>query len=275
MKRIQAADVMFLDIERPNSPPLIGGLFILDPSTAPGSFVRHRDVLRYVQDRLHLAPNLRKKLKFSPLRIDEPRLIDDPNFDLEFHVRHLGLPRPRDARQLKILCARLMSRPMDLHRPLWELYVIEGLEGIPEYPDDAFAVMIKVHHAAFDGAAAGAAIWAMVQNSADEQPTPPEKPWAPQPEPSSLDWAISLSTEAFGQALSNLQAIPGLGRSVARGLTGERGGDDLRAPKTRFQAAVSSHRTFDWITFQQAKVQNVRKALGKPKMNDLVLSTLR
>src|SRR5688572_5537329 len=147
MQRISATDAMFLDIEGPKSPLIIGGLFILDPSTAPGSFVRHRDILAYVESRLHLAPNLRRKLVYHPLGLDEPRLIDDPDFDLEFHVRHIALPRPRDLRQLKILASRVISRPMDLHRPLWEMYIIEGLEAVEGAPPDAFAMLFKMHHA--------------------------------------------------------------------------------------------------------------------------------
>jgi len=273
MRKLEPLDSIFLDMERPTTPPIIGGLFMLDPSTSPGSFVRHRDILKYVGDRLHIVPNLRRKLIFSSLGIEAPRLVDDPDFDLEFHVRHIGLPRPRDRRQLKILVARLMSRPMDLNRPLWEMYVIEGLEEIPEFPSDAFAVLIKVHHAAFDGAAAGAALWAMTQDTADESPALPGEPWQPEPFPGAIARARYFATEGIGQLWSNLCAIPSLGGSaISAALSMVEGGGKIQAaPKTRFQGKISSHRMFDWVVFTRAEANEVRNGLGKPKMNDMVL----
>ncbi|MGK2909015.1 MAG: wax ester/triacylglycerol synthase family O-acyltransferase [Sphingobium sp.] len=275
MKRIQAADVIYLDAEGPQTPPLIGALIILDPATAPGSFVRHRDVLKYVEDRLHLAPNLRKRLIANPLKIDEPRMVDDVNFDLEFHVRHLGLPRPRDRRQLNILAARLMSRPMDMARPLWELYIIEGIEAVEEYPEDAFAVMIKLHHAAFDGAAAVAAIWAMLQSNPNVNLNAAEGEWKPENAPGALDWAVSTMREAVGQFASNIQVLPKLGANAIKG-TWESAKDmgALTAPKTRFQGEITSHRVFEWVIFPQSDFRAIREALGKPKMNDVVLCVI-
>ena len=271
MQRIQASDAVFLDAERARAPALIGGMLILDPSSAPGAFVRYRDILRHVDERLHLAPNLRKRLIFHPLRLDEPRLIDDVNFDLEFHVRHLALPRPRDRRQLNILAARLMSRPMDLDRPLWEMYVIEGLEDVAPYPPDTYALMIKVHHAIFDGAAFGAATRAMMQEAADSQPEPPDKAWAPQRGPGPMDWTISSFEEGFKQMFATARALPGIAQGALRG--GMASASELASavPKTRFQDAVTSHRVFDWEIFQLADMQAIRAALGKPKMNDLIL----
>ena len=276
MKKLGAMDVAFLDVERPNTPPLVGVLIILDPATAPDHFVRHRDILSYVERRLHLAPNLRKRLVHNPLRIDEPRLVDDPDFDLEFHVRHLALPRPRDRRQLAILNARLMSRPMDLQRPLWELYVIEGLEEIPEYPKDAYAIVLKLHHAAFDGAAGMASIWALMQDAPDAEPPPPVAPWQPERKPSIADWTISSMVEGAQQLATNLAALPQLGERAWKGVQAQRGSSTplAPAPRTRFQDAISSHRVFDWLDMPKPEVSAIRAALGKPKMNDLALTII-
>ncbi|KQT35302.1 hypothetical protein ASG29_04175 [Sphingomonas sp. Leaf412] len=275
MKRIEATDAAFLDVERPNTPPLIGALIVLDPATAPGSFVRHRDILSYLDRRLHLAPNLRKRLMFSPLKLDEPVLVDDENFDLEFHVRHIGLPRPRDRRQLGILAARLMSRPMDVHRPLWELYVIEGLEDVDGVPADAFAILIKLHHAAFDGAAGAAAIWALMQAAPDAEPEPPAQPWVPERAPGVAQWAVGAMFANARQWVENAAALTTLGERAVRGALAAR--DDpagLTAPRTRFQAAVSSHRVLDWVIFPLSEFKAMRARLGRPKMNDLVLTII-
>ena len=276
MKKLGAMDVAFLDVERPNTPPLVGVMIVLDPATAPDHFVRHLDILDYVERRLHLAPNLRKRLVYNPLRIDEPRLVDDPDFDLEFHVRHLALPRPRDRRQLAILNARLMSRPMDLQRPLWELYVIEGLEEMPEYPKDAFAIVIKLHHAAFDGAAGMASIWALMQDAPDAEPPPPTEAWQPQRKPNIADWTISSMIEGAQQLANNLAALPQLGERAWKGFQAQRESSiPLKpAPKTRFANASSSHRVFDWLDMPKPEISAIRAALGKPKMNDLALTII-
>jgi len=279
MRRISASDALFLDLETPNAPLVIGGLFILDPATAPGSFVRHRDILDYVETRLHLAPNLRRKLVYHPLGLDEPRLIDDPDFDLEFHVRHLALPKPRDWRQLKILTSRLISRPMDMHRPLWEMYIIEGLESLEGVPEDAFAMLFKMHHATFDGKAGGAALWAFMQDVPEFTPVPPEKRWVPERRPDLLGWTVSSIQESAQQWLANVKALPGLGKGLAATAKSSTGATEsprpkLLAPKTRFQQRVTNHRVWDFARFEMADVKAVRERLGKPKMNALLMSVI-
>lgn len=271
MRRMTASDVAYLDAERPTTPPVMAAVIVLDPSTAPGSFVRHRDVLAYVEERLHLAPNLRKRILPNPLKLDEPRLVDDANFDLEFHVRHLALPRPRDRRQFNILAARLISRPMDLSRPLWELYIIEGLESFDDYPEDTFAVLIKLHHAAFDGAAGLAAIFAMMQTSPKARPDPAPTAWLPQREPGVADWAVSSLVEGASQLAANMQSFPALLKGVYEGVRAAELDVLSTAPTTRFQGPISTHRVLDWVNLPMSDVQAVRTALGKPKMNDLVL----
>ncbi|WP_425229979.1 wax ester/triacylglycerol synthase family O-acyltransferase [Sphingomonas sp.] len=279
MRRISATDAVFLDLETPNGPMIIGGLFILDPSTAPNSFVRHRDILEYVESRLHLAPNLRRKLVYHPLGLDEPRLIDDPDFDLEFHVRHVALPKPRDWRQLKIMAARLVSRPMDLHRPLWEMYIIEGLEELEGIPADAFAMLFMMHHATFDGKAGGAALWAFMQDTPEYQPVPPDNRWVADRKPDFFGWTVSSIQEGIGQLIANVAAMPRLGHNIVSGMAaGEARSigdlDDLTAPATRFQHKITSHRVWDYVRFRMEDVQAIRNALGKPKMNDLLVTLI-
>lgn len=279
MRRISASDAVFLDMETPSAPLIIGGLFVLDPSTAPGNFVRHRDILNYVESRLHLMANLRRKLVYHPLGLDEPRLIDDPDFDLEFHVRHIALPKPRDWRQLKIMTSRLISRPMDMHRPLWEMYIIEGLEELEGVPENAFAMLFKMHHATFDGKAGGAALWAFMQDTPEFEPVPPEKRWVPDRKPDALGWTVNSLQEGAKQWLVNLKAMPSLGKGMlasAQGSAGDlsEGWREMLAPKTRFQNKITTHRVWDFVRFEMADVQKLRAALGKPKMNDPLLTVV-
>ena len=152
MQQLSGLDAMFLYQELDNAPMHIAGLAIYDPSTTPDKFVRFKDILKTFEDRLHLSPVFRRRLVNVPLNLDHPYWIEDPNFDLEFHVRHIALPKPGDWRQLCIQVARLHARPLDLNRPLWEATVIEGLDNIPGVPEGSYAVYTKTHHAAVDGA---------------------------------------------------------------------------------------------------------------------------
>ena len=109
----------------------IGACTIYDPSTAPGGKVRLKDIMQFVEDRKHRAKTFTQKLKQVPLDFDRPYWVDDPDFNIEFHIRHIALPHPGDWRQLAIQVARLHARPLDLSKPLWEMTVIEGLDNIP------------------------------------------------------------------------------------------------------------------------------------------------
>ena len=120
-----------------------------------------------------------------PFDLDHPWWVEDANFDIEFHVRHIALPEPGDWRQLCIQCARLISRPLDLNRPLWETYVIDGLDRVQDYPPGCFGVLTKVHHAAVDGAS-GADLATITQDLAPDAgpPPPPATSWSGEPVPS-------------------------------------------------------------------------------------------
>jgi WS/DGAT/MGAT family acyltransferase len=144
-------DNMFLHLEHGNQYMHVAGLGIYDPSTAPGGFVRFKDILKFFESRLDTAPVFRRRLVTVPLDLDRPYWIEDPDVDVEYHVRHIALPHPGDWRQLCIQVARIHSRPLDRSKPLWEAYVIEGLDNIPGIPRGSFAFYIKFHHAAIDG----------------------------------------------------------------------------------------------------------------------------
>ncbi|MBT8109790.1 MAG: wax ester/triacylglycerol synthase family O-acyltransferase, partial [Gammaproteobacteria bacterium] len=120
MKQLSGLDASFLYLETGNMPMHIGGLAIYDQSTAPGGAVTFKDILRFFEKRLHKARAFRQRLVNVPMSLDYPYWIEDPDFDLEFHVRHIALPKPGDWRQLCIQAARLHARPLDTNRPLWE-----------------------------------------------------------------------------------------------------------------------------------------------------------
>ena len=121
MQQLSAQDASFLYLETPKAPMHIGSFLVYDPSTAPGAFVRFKDILAHVESRLHLSRVFRQRLVHVPFNLDHPYWVDDEAFDLEFHVRHIAVPKPGDWRQLCIQAARLHARPLDLTRPLWSL----------------------------------------------------------------------------------------------------------------------------------------------------------
>ena len=152
LRQLSGMDSLFLFAENHRAPLEVGCLQIYDPSTSPSGTVRFKEILATCQQRLDRVDLFRQKLVEVPFSLDYPYWTEDQDFDLEYHVRHLSLPKPGGWNQLMAQVARLQARQLDHSRPLWMAHVIEGLEGIPGVPDGAFAVFMKFHHAAIDGA---------------------------------------------------------------------------------------------------------------------------
>jgi len=172
MEQLSGHDASFIYLETPNAHMAGGSLMIYDPSTAPGGKVTFKGILANLEQRLHMARSFRQKLVRVPMDLDHPYWVDDANFDLEYHVRHIALPKPGDWRQLCIQCARLVSRPLDMSRPLWEMYVIEGLDNVEGVPPGSFGVLSLGHHAAMDGTSGMEMLTAIHDLSPDAAPPP-------------------------------------------------------------------------------------------------------
>src|SRR5438067_4812355 len=145
MRQLTALDQQFLALEDTRHVGHVGALAVLDPSTAPGGTVNCADLQALIAERLPLVPPFRWRLAEVPFNLDYGYWIDDPDFDLEFHVREIALAPPGTDAQLADQVARIYARPLDRSRPLWELYLIHGL------PQNRVAVMTKIHHAVIDG----------------------------------------------------------------------------------------------------------------------------
>src|SRR6188472_4419636 len=186
MQQLSGMDASFLYFETPNAPGHVFSVYICDPSTAPGGKVTFKGILEHVQSRLHVSRAFRQRLVEVPFGLDHPYWIEDPDFDLEYHVRHIALPAPGDWRQLCIQIARLHSRPLDLSRPLWEVTVVEGLDNVEGVAPGSFAVVQKIHHAAVDGVTLLEITSAVHDTSPDAEPPPPNGEWRGDPVPSPL-----------------------------------------------------------------------------------------
>ena len=150
MYQVDSEDANFLFMEKAESPTHISLIYLYDQSALGNEPVRFRHIQEHVRNRLNSAPVFCRKIRRTPGDIDYPYWVDDEKFDLDFHLRHLALPKPGDWRQFCIQVSRLHSRPLDMSRPLWELYVIEGLDNVQGMPANSFAIYFKVHHCAMD-----------------------------------------------------------------------------------------------------------------------------
>ena len=203
MKQMQGIDAAFVAMEHLRSPMHIGSLHIYDPSTARDQFVRFKDILAFIERRLPLAQTMRQRIVQVPLAIDYPYWINDPDFDLEYHVRHIALPKPGNWRQLNILAARIFSRPLDLSCPPWELTVIEGLDNVDGVPPGSFATLIKVHHSAIDGVSGIDLQNALHSLTPDVGIDDLADEWEPETVPNSLQLFIRGQFNAITQPCSN------------------------------------------------------------------------
>jgi WS/DGAT/MGAT family acyltransferase len=238
----------------------------------------HKDIIQYVQDRIHLAPIFRYKYVEVPFGLDKPYWIEDPDFDIEFHIRHIALPHPGDWRQLCILVSRLNSRPIDFSRPLWEAYVIEGLDNIEGLPQGSFAIMVKTHHSIVDGASGQGVFGALHDLTPDGQASVPAKPMTVDRKPTSLELIGRAIPNRMRNPLTQVSSIyktaPNLIRNAIRLYKGElQSGTKLKVPPTRFNKSLSPHRVFEGTYFDLEKVKSVKNSIGQgTTVNDVMMN---
>jgi WS/DGAT/MGAT family acyltransferase len=275
MRQLRPEDARFVYAETGHSNSNITLVHIYDPSTAPGGRVRFKGLLKYVESRLHLSPVFRQRLLRVPLELDYPYWIEDERFDLEYHVRHVALPKPGDWRQFCIQASRIHARPLDLTRPLWELYLVEGLDAFLDLPPDSFAILTKIHHAAINEKG-GAEIATLLHDTTAQPPHPePPEPWFPESPPGSLSL---LARAAVHNVVQPFMFAGPLARAVRRiapavlGTLGEIWSHPERLPITRFNSEVSPHRVFETRRFTLEECKRIRSLVPGATINDAVLA---
>lgn len=275
MQQLQGIDASFIAMETTNTPMHIGSILIYNPATAPGGFVRFKDILGFMERRMQLSRTMRQRLVKVPLNFDHPYWIEDPDFDLEYHVRHIALPKPGDWRQLCIQAARIFSRPLDLSRPPWEFTIVEGLDNVKGFPPGCYAMVTKIHHAAIDGAS-GIDLVEMLHTPEPVAP-PLEQPdtWKPDAMPSLLTllgngWVNAMTSPAK-QLETMVQVMPGVGR-VIKGLVGKKFSLGLGAPRTRFNVPLSPNRVVDGCRLPLGDIKAIRALSPGSKVNDVFLT---
>ena len=277
MRQLQGMDASFVALETRTSPMHIGSILIYNPATAPGGFVRFKDILAFYESRLQLSRTVRQRLVRVPFDLDYPYWIEDPDFDLEYHVRHIALPDPGDWRQLCIQAARIFARPLDLTRPPWEFTVIGGLSNVPGMAEDSYAMVTKVHHAAIDGMSGIDLMEALHTLKAGEPPPTTPDEWKPEklPNPAELlgKSYVNALTNPMKQIEVATRAAPGLAKAlkglVAKDFSVSR---DMLAPRTRFNRVISAHRVVEGRSFPLADVKAIRSLAPGCKVNDVFLA---
>jgi WS/DGAT/MGAT family acyltransferase len=275
MRQLDANDALFLAEDGTHSGSNVSLLQIYDPSTAPGGRLRFKGILALVASRLHRSPIFRQKLREVPFGLDDPYWIEDENFDLEYHVRNIALPKPGDWRQFCIQASRIHARPLDLDRPLWEIYVIEGLDSLLDLPKDSFALLTKLHHAAIDVERGTEIITLLHDTTALPPKVEPPEPWFPESAPSALEL---LCRGVARTAMSPTRLARPIGklaervRHAARSVAGELAQRKEPIPETRFNTIVSPYRVFETRRFQLDEFREIRKLVPGAKVNDVVLA---
>ena len=277
MQQLSGLDATFINLETPNAPTHVGGVAIYDQSTAPGGQVTFKGILANVESRLHLSRCFRQRLVQVPFGFDHPYWIEDADFDLEFHVRHIALPKPGDWRQLCIQVARLHARPLDLARPVWEMYVIEGLDGVEDLPAGSFAIMTKIHHAAIDGVSGNEMISAIHDLTPEGSVAAPETPWVAESEPTLMELALRSAVNNVRQPFRFARILSEAAPPAIRTYLEQREKTDTpkpEIPRTRFNGRVSPHRVVEAITLSLADVKQIRKRVDGATVNDVILSVV-
>jgi diacylglycerol O-acyltransferase / wax synthase len=276
---LSAQDAIFLAMDRPKSPWNGGVVLVYDRPTGAAT-VTFEDVVRHFQERVHLVDVLRLKLVRVPGNLARPYWVEDQDLDLEFHMRNIALPPPGDWRQFCLQVCRLIARPLDLTRPPWELYMIEGLDAIERFSKGSFALVLKVHHAALDGRAFLAImgiLHSLEPNAAP--PPPPDKAHEVEPEPSSVDLLVRVGVKAMRMPLAATRTLgnawPGL-RQVAlpalwRGLRGD-AEPSKGTPETRFNGPITPHRSWGACFFDLSDTKAIRQAVEGATVHDIAVS---
>ncbi|HET7120278.1 MAG TPA: wax ester/triacylglycerol synthase family O-acyltransferase [Solirubrobacterales bacterium] len=267
-ERLSGLDTSFLHLERSGAHMHVASVSIFE-----GSAPSHQEFRDHIASRLHLVPRFRQKLRFVPLDQGRPVWVDDPHLNLDYHVRQSALPDPGSNEQLRNLAARIFSQQLDRSKPLWELWLVEGLEG------DRFAIIGKSHHALVDGVS-GVDITTVLFDLDPEPQGRPDKapPWLARPEPTDLH----LFTEALKERMTSpKEAYRGLRaalrgpRQVLRGLgaTSKTLSAGMSAPSSVFNVEIGPHRRFAMVQADLADLKRVKDEHGGT-VNDVILSVV-
>ena len=269
--RLSGLDSSFLHLERDGTHMHVASTTLFEGPPPP--YLEFRD---HIASRLDRVPRFRQKLRFVPFGQGRPVWVDDPHLNLAYHVRHTSLPEPGSEQQLRALAARIFSQQLDRSKPLWELWLVEGLKG------GRFAIIGKTHHCLVDGIS-GVDITTVLFDAEREPPEPvPQEPWIPRPEPN----GAQLLTEAVLDRALNPREVARGARRVLRGprralrraseavaAAGAFAWAGVAAPDSPFNFEIGPHRRFAWVRASLNDLKHVKNQLGGT-VNDVILAAV-
>ncbi len=272
LDRLSSTDVSFLTNESSASHMHVGAIMIFE-----GPAPSYDDLVEHVRSRLHLVPRFRQKLAYPPAQSGRPFWVDDPNLNLEYHIRHSALPAPGSEEQLRRMAGRVFSQQLDRSKPLWELWLVQGLTR------NRFALLTKTHHAVVDGVAGVDIATVLFDLNPVPEPADPDASWNPQPEPSAatllakgvedllrapiraarrLERAVEHPESAARQVRDAVEAVSEVGWNFAD-----------PAPKVPLNVEIGSHRRYVWVRSDLDHFKRVKDAVGGT-VNDVVLAVV-
>ncbi len=268
--RMSPLDASFLHIEDHVSHMHIASVAIFE--APPPAFA---DVRAMVDAKLDLVPRYRQKVRFVPFELGRPVWVDDPHFNLEYHLRHTALPSPGGEDELRKLVGRVMAQQLDRTKPLWEIWVVEGLE------DDRWAILAKTHHALVDGVS-GTDLLAAIMDLSPDAPHPATSRWTPRPEPSALQLVVDALENVVRSPYEQVRAARAQTRALCR-LAGSLmdvasgffslGGVARPTQRSSINGPIGPHRRYAWASTSVDDIKRVRRALGGT-FNDVVLACI-
>ena len=276
--RLSPLDVTFLYMETPTTAMHVGGVCLFQP---PASGFDYDHLVELISQRIGLVPRYRQKVKWVPGRLANPVWVDDTEFDVTYHVRRSALPKPGNCEQLKELVGRLQSRQLDRNRPLWEIYLVEGLEKGPE-GGERCAIITKTHHAMVDGVSA-VDIGTVILDVDKTPRNVPDDDWRPRGEPGLMTLVLGAATDFVTRptgaidtaraAVVDVRATAGKAASVAAGLLAQARLMARQAPETPLNVPIGEQRRFGMAATALDDYKRVRKVHGGT-VNDVVLATV-
>ncbi len=272
MDRLTSIDASFLTNETSNAHMHVGAILIFE-----GPPPAYDDFLDHVRSRLQLVPRFRQKLAFPPVETGRPFWVDDPNFNLAYHVRHSALPAPGSEEQLRNIAGRLFSQALDRSKPLWELWLVQGLDK------NRFALVTKTHHALVDGVSGVDIATVLFDIKPVPEPIEPDRDWVPKPPPSSAELAargmVELSEAPFKLARRAARAATHPTRTTHRIAEAGEALAEVAwnftnpAPDVPLNTEIGSHRRFAWSRAELADFKRIKDVFGGT-VNDVVLSVV-
>jgi diacylglycerol O-acyltransferase / wax synthase len=271
--RLTALDTSFLHLEDDAAHMHVASVMLFDGDPPP-----HDELIAAIESRLHLVPRYRQKLAFVPFGQGRPRWVDDPHLNLSYHVRKTALPAPGSEEQLRALAGRVLAQQLDRDKPLWEIWVVEGVEG------GCFALVCKTHHALVDGISGVDIVTVLFDLSPEpSEPAEPERRWLPAPTPSRtqlLSEALLERATVPTEIARSVRAIFRAPRQIAEGLRDSLVGVGAMAwagmnpaPPSPYNCSIGPHRRFTWVRTELGDVKAIKNSLGGT-VNDVVLATV-